>query len=64
MLIISIKDGESIERAIKRYKRKRKNVKLREEINDKKHYVKKSDAKRKKIEKAKHKEQFLREREQ
>lgn len=64
MLIVSIKEGESIERAIKRYKRKRRNVKLKEEINERKHYVKKSVAKRKKIEKAKHKEQFLREQEQ
>ena len=41
-LIINIKDGESIERAIRRYKRKHRDVKLHRELRERKHFTKKS----------------------
>jgi len=52
MLIIKVKEGESIERALKRYKRKHRNVKVINEIRDRKQYTKKSVKKREKIQKA------------
>lgn len=63
MLRIVIKEGESIERAVKRYRRKVKNVKLKEQIRERKHYTKKSDERRKEIEKSKYREAYLREQE-
>lgn len=52
MLIIKVKEGESIERALKRYKRKHRNVKVINEIRGRKEYVKKSVRRRKEIQKA------------
>ena len=52
MLIIKVKEGESIERALKRYKRKHRNVKVINEIRGRKEYMKKSVKRRKEIQKA------------
>ncbi|SFS54367.1 30S ribosomal protein S21 [Lutibacter maritimus] len=62
MLIIQVKDGENIERALKRYKRKTRNTKLLNQLKDNKHYTKKSIKKRKLIDKASYK-QFLQDQE-
>lgn len=62
MLIIQVKDGENIERALKRYKRKTRNTKLLNQLKDNKHYTKKSTKKRKLIEKASYK-QYLQDQE-
>ena len=61
MLKIIIKEGESIDRALKRYKRKTRNVKLKEQIRERQHYTKKSDRKRQELQKAQHKAAYLRE---
>ncbi|SHI60567.1 30S ribosomal protein S21 [Aquimarina spongiae] len=61
MLIIQVKKGESIDRALKRYKRKCKNVKLVKEIRSRKEYVKKSVKMREQMKKAQHKAKYLRE---
>lgn len=61
MLRIQIKEGENIDRALKRYKRKCKNVKLIPEIRARKEYVKKSVKKREQLKKAQHKAKYLRE---
>ncbi len=42
MLIIEVKDGESIDRALKRYKRKHQQTKLRQELRSRKEFVKPS----------------------
>ena len=63
MLIIEIKEGENIDRAIKRYRRKYKNVKLMKQIRDHQQYTKKSEKRRETIKKAQYKEKFLREQE-
>jgi small subunit ribosomal protein S21 len=42
MLIINVKDEESIDRALKRYKRKFRNVKLIKELRRRKHFTKPS----------------------
>ena len=52
MLIIKVKDGESIERALKRYKRKHRNIKVVNEIRERKHFTKKSVKRREQIQKA------------
>ncbi|NQY06277.1 MAG: 30S ribosomal protein S21 [Flavobacteriaceae bacterium] len=60
MLRVILKPGESIERALKRYKRKHRNVKLHEQLRDRKHFKKKSEKQRELIKKAQFKEKYLR----
>ena len=52
MLIIPVKDGENIDRALKRYKRKTRNTKLMNQLRENKHFIKKSVKRRKQKEKA------------
>ena len=61
MLRIVVKEGENIDRALKRYKRKFKNVKQMQELRSRKHYSKKSVLRREEIKKAEYKQQILRE---
>jgi small subunit ribosomal protein S21 len=46
MLIINVKEDESIDRALKRYKRKFQSTKMIKELRKRKHYVKPSVRKR------------------
>lgn len=59
MLIVQVKEGESIERALKRYKRKFKKTKVREEIRNRKEFKKPSDRRREEIQKAQYRERYL-----
>ena len=52
MLIIDIKEGESIDRALKRYKRKYQNVGIIKELRKRKEFVKPSVIKRSQVPKA------------
>ena len=52
MIIIPVKEGESIERALKRYKRKHRDVKIMNNLRENKHFTKKSVARRREIQKA------------
>ncbi len=63
MLIIEVKEGENIDRALKRYRRKHRNVKLMQQIRQKQQYTKKSERRRETVKKAQYKEKFLREQE-
>ncbi|MER3320195.1 MAG: 30S ribosomal protein S21 [Allomuricauda sp.] len=63
MLKIEVKPGESIERALKRYKRKYRNTKRLDQIRNHQEYTKKSVERRKTLKKAQYKEQFLKEQE-
>ena len=63
MLIINVKEGEQIDRALKRFRRKTKDTKLIQVLRDQKQYTKKSVKRRKKIQKATYK-QFLRDQEE
>ena len=56
MLIIPVKDGENIDRALKRYKRKTRNTKLLNNLRENKHYTKKSVKRRKELAKASYKQ--------
>lgn len=52
MLIVKVNDGEPIEKALKRFKRKEQQTKLVKQLRDRKEYVKPSVAHRKKMQKA------------
>ena len=52
MIKIEIKEGENIERALKRYKRKHRNVKLMQNIRENEFFTKKSVKRRKTVQKA------------
>ena len=54
MIIIKQKEGESVERMLRRYKRKHKNLKLRREVQQKKYYTKPSAKRKMALEKAKY----------
>lgn len=52
MLVVNIKEGETIERAIKRYKRKCEKTQLIKNIRNIQYYLKPSEKKREEIAKA------------
>ena len=52
MLKVIVKDGEKIERALKRMKRKFRDTKVLQNTRDRQHYTKKSTKRRKEIQKA------------
>ena len=52
MLRIEIKEGENVERALKRYKRKHRNVKVMQNLRDKQYFTKPSVRRRKEVQKA------------
>lgn len=55
MIVINIKDEESIDRALKRYKRKHRDVQIIKELRKRKHFTKKSVERREEILKARYK---------
>lgn len=59
MIIIKVKEGESIDRALKRYKRKHRNIKVINEIRERKQYTKKSVKKREEVQKAVYKQRLF-----
>ncbi len=61
MIIINVKDGESIERALKRYKRKHRNIGMHRELRRRRHYTKPSVQRRNEIQKAVYSNELLRE---
>ncbi len=54
MLIIDVKDGESIDKALKRYKRKHQKVGVTKELRSRKHFIKPSVLRRKEVLKARY----------
>jgi small subunit ribosomal protein S21 len=52
MLIVKVKEGESIERALRRYKRKFQRAGILKELRSRQHYVKPSIKRREEIRKA------------
>ena len=52
MLRIEIKDGENIERALKRYKRKHRNVKVMQNLRENQFFTKPSVKRRREVQKA------------
>ncbi|MFT6796431.1 MAG: small subunit ribosomal protein S21 [Maribacter sp.] len=58
MLKIKVKEGENIDRALKRYKRKFRNTKVLDEIKSRKHYAKPSKLRREDLQKAEYLEKY------
>jgi len=54
MIIINLSQGESIEKALKRYKRKVEKIGILKELKRRKFFTKNSDLKREEIKKAKY----------
>ena len=52
MLIIEVKEGEYIDRALKRYKSKHRQINLMRQLRDRKYFTKPSEARRNEILKA------------
>ena len=52
MLIIKVEERETIEKALKRYKRKFEKVRIVKELRDRKHFTKKSVKNRENLNKA------------
>lgn len=52
MLIIKVKEGEKIDRALKRMKRKYRNTKVLQNLRENRYYTKPSVARRKQVQKA------------
>ena len=61
MLIINVKDNESIDRALKRYKRRYRDTQVIKELRKRKEFVKPSVRKRNQILKATYRNQKLQE---
>jgi small subunit ribosomal protein S21 len=61
MLIIPIKEGENIERALKRYKRKFVKTTVKNQLQNRKQYNKPSVLRRAEVKKAAYKEQLFKE---
>ena len=59
MIIIDRKDGENIDRMLRRYKRKHRDVKLRRELRNRKQFEKPSDVRRKEVLKAIYRDQKI-----
>ncbi len=59
MIIIPVKEGESIDRALKRFKRKFDKVGTLKEIRGRKHFIKKSTKRREEMMKAKFSQTYL-----
>lgn len=57
MLIINVKDGESIDRALKRYKRKHRNIGVIKELRKRKEFTKPSVQRRTEVLKARYKKE-------
>ena len=55
MIKIEIKEGENIERALKRYKRKHRNVQIMQNLREKRYFAKPSVTRREELLKAAYK---------
>ena len=64
MIIIPVKEGEAIDRALKRFKRKFYKVGTLREIRSRKNFIKKSTRRREELQKARFSDSFLRSQEQ
>ena len=61
MLIIRIKDNENIDRALRRYKKKLRDVNLLSEVRKKQHFEKPSKTRRSQVQKAQYQQKIRQE---
>ncbi len=59
MIIIDVKDGENISQALKRYKRKHRDIRLYRELRERRYYTKPSTKRRNEILNAAYKLKYL-----
>ena len=59
MLIVEVKDGEAIDKVLKKYKKKFEKAHILIQLRERKHYIKKSVVRRKEILKAIYKQEFV-----
>lgn len=59
MLIIKLKEGENIDRALKRYRKKYRNTKVLQEVRRRREFTKESVRRREEVKKAMYKEQLF-----
>ena len=59
MIVVDVKDGEQLERALRRYKKKFERIGIMKEKRRRQHYNPPSDAKREQMKKAKRKQRYL-----
>lgn len=59
MLVIDVKDGDSIDKALKRYKRKYQQVGILKQLRKRKHFTKPSVDRRHEVLNAKYREEYL-----
>jgi small subunit ribosomal protein S21 len=59
MIIIKVKEGESIDRALRRYKKKSKKVNIIKEVRANSYYKKPSEARKEMLKKARYRQKFL-----
>ena len=59
MLVIPVKEGENIERAIKKYKKKFEKTKVMREIRTRKEFIKPSVLRRQEVIKASYKQRMI-----
>lgn len=57
MIIIKLREREHIDKALRRYKKKQKNTRLREMVREHQYYMKPSTRRRREVEAAKYKVQ-------
>ena len=55
MIIVNVKEGENIDRALKRYKQKHRRIGVMKELRNRKHFAKPSVERRSEILKARYK---------
>jgi len=58
MLVVKVKDGEKIDRALKRLKRKFRDTKVLQDVRDRKEHTKDSLARREQLKKAQYKQRI------
>ena len=59
MIIIKVKEGESIDRALRRYKKKSKKVNIIKEVRANSFYKKPSERRKEQLKKARYRQKFL-----
>jgi small subunit ribosomal protein S21 len=59
MLIVAVKDGESIDRALKKYKRKYDKTRVVRQLRARQAFIKPSVSKRQRVLKASHKQRLI-----
>lgn len=61
MIVVEVKDGESLDRALRRYKKKYERLGIMKKMRNRKYHTTRGDERRKQVKKARRRDQYLRE---